>query len=266
MSTLLIQWMPVYIEPIPHSGERLCIAVAFRPQQGRPRTIKTLPPRAAKCLFRHHAVGMARMAEQITASLDSHNRSGHEMTAWPPPFEGVHAGAVSTIRERTIDAAINTVTENVASLSQATPTPRQSERASDAWAKDIKAHAPRLKDLFNVQLNDERASKITIGFLAGHLAAEFAALNANATWSAQSTTYYRKLINLTMAKQHFSLFRADRLEVLLKTPDRSALSAQQAERLDSLLWDADRAATSLGIEVNPYSTPQDAANHLMRHA
>lgn len=268
METLRAHWMPVYIEPIPFSGERLCAAVAFIADNGQTKVINTLPAHAVQCLFGQDADGVSRMAGQITESLKTHADASNSLDAWRAPLSGVYCGTVKTVCETSLDAAIETVIANVSSFAQAEPPPKAVEQSSIKWAKAVQAavlsHAPSAGDWFNVQLADAREGKITVGFFNGKLAAEFAAVNPQHTWGSQSATVFRKLVTLAIARRHASLFVPERTEILIKVPARESIDDRVRERLDNLLWDAERAASSTGAQIKPYTTPQSAAQHLIQ--
>lgn len=262
METIRAQWMPVFIEPIPFSGERLCAAIAFRADDGQTRVISTMPHHAIHCLFGHEAAGMSRLVQQLTSSLDAHVRSNGGFNTWHPPFEGVHRGDTKAVRETSMDVAIQVIVANVASLSQSEPSPKAVDRSSLTWAQSVQKAAPSLAAMFNVQLMDDRNGKITVGFVSSRLAAEFAALNVSGTWSSHSATFYRKLINLKLARSYASMFSPEHFEILLRTPDPATLDAHKTERYENLMWDAERSATSLDIKMRPYWSPESAAHHL----
>jgi len=268
METLRAHWMPVYIEPIPFSGERLCAAIAFYADNGQTKVINTLPAHAAQCLFGQDAAGVSRMASQISDSLKAHTAASPDLDAWRAPLNGVYRGAVKTVCETSFAAAIETIVANVSSLAQAEPAPKAVEQSSINWAKAVQeaalSHAPTMGDLFNVQLKDEREGKISVGFFNGTLAAEFAALNPRHAWGSQSATVFRKLVTLAIARRHVSLFTPERTEILLKVPAKEALDEVTAERLENLLWDTERAASSTGADIKPYTTPERAAEHLLQ--
>lgn len=98
------QWMPVYIEPIPFSGERLCAAIVFRTEDGQTKTVST------------EAIAMRRLVHELNASLDAHARTGGELAAWTPPFDNVYRSAVRTVRETSLDAAMATIISNSSSV------------------------------------------------------------------------------------------------------------------------------------------------------
>lgn len=268
METLRAHWMPVYIEPIPFSGERLCASIAFYTDNGQSKVINTMPPHAVQCLFGQEAAGVSRMASQISDSLNAHAAASHDLDAWRSPMNGVYRGTVNTVRETSLEAAIETVVANVASLAQSEPEPKAVEQSSINWAKAVQEAAlnlaPTMGDLFNVQFKDEREGKVVVGFFDGTLAAEFATLNPRHTWSSQSSTVFRKLVTLAIARRHVSLFTPERTEILLKIPAKDALDDSVAAHLDNLLWDAERAALSTGAEIKPYTTPAHAAAHLLQ--
>lgn len=266
MKTHRTQWMPVYIEPIPFSGERLCAAIAFRTEDGQTKTISTMPDHAINCLFGTEATGMRRLVHELIVKLEAYVKNGGELAAWTPPFDGVYPSAVRTVRETSLNAAVETIITNVASITQVEPPPKAADKASITWAQAVQKvmlkQSPVLGSLFNVQLKDERDGKITVGFMTSNFAAEFAAINAHYGWSSQSATFYRKLINLTIARRHAAMFRPEHMEILIRAPDRASLDTRGVERLEALLWDAERAASSSGIAIHSYATPENAAKHL----
>jgi len=267
METIRAQWMPVFIEPIPFSGERICAVVVVRADDGETKVVETMPLHAVQCLFGNEAMAMATMSRQAAESLYEHSKAGHDLEAWISPMDGIYSGPVRTVQETNLKAAVDTVIANVSSLSQSDQSQKAPERASLVWMREVKGAAlklkPNISELFNVKLCDQKGTKITIGFAGTRLAAEFAAINLRSSWSAHSATIYRKLINLTMARSHVPMYKPDHFEMLLRTPEPKLVNGDANQRVETLQWEAERAAESLHVTLRMYSSPVVAAKRLI---
>jgi len=264
---LTARWTPVYIEPLPYSGERLCAAIAFETDSDGARVISTLPTTALDALFSHDAAAMGRLTQQITASLDRHLATHPNLSNWLPPFDGVEKGETKCALEAGWDQLIASITTNVACLAsvKAEQKPHE-EPLTQAWYNSVRHEVverdQRLRMNFDVPVAFERGSLFKLGFVGNALAAEFAVINASTPWHSQLTTFMRKLARLVQARKHGGLFSRSHHEVLTRIP--GVMTAEETERFGNHKIDAERLADSMEIVFKTYTRPEQAASHIIK--
>lgn len=270
MDTLRAIWMPIYIEPLPFSGERLCSAIAFKAVNGEYKVISTLASRMLDCLFGADAPSMARLGAKIIESLDQHLKRKGDLRAWQPPFDGVEAGRIGEAEETGWGALIASVTNNIACMAAADDEKKEVEDAAiTAWARAVeKIVVERDKNLrghFKVPIQFGKGSGFTLGFVSSKLAAEFAVINPEASWGSQSTTFMRRVMHLATARKHAGLFTIPHPDILVRIPKVEEMTELSRQRFSALLIDAERMADSAEIMMRSYSIPAQAAEYILQN-
>lgn len=264
---LTAKWTPVYIEPLPHSGERICAAIAFESEEGGRRIVSTMPPHALEALFGGDAKAMSVLGATLVNSLSAHLSMQQPIAAWEPPFEGVERGRTREVMESNWEQLIDAVVSNMASLAMVKPEPKNKEESAlRTWAEAVGRvvieRDQRLRMNFDVPVQFERGSTFKLGFVGNALAAEFAVIQASSPWATQSTTFMRKLAHLVQARKHGGLFTLGHHEILTKIP--AVLTAEQTERFGNHKIDAERMADSMEIVFKTYTGPEQAASHILK--
>lgn len=270
MNLITATWVPVFIEPLPFSGERLCLAVSFKRESGEVRSVQAATDRTLACLFGEEAPSIRRLASMATQSLERQLKAGG--TDLSPPADGIFFGTPRQIVEETWDAAIRTVLMNTASFSRAIDEAEEDDAEQNAtqWAKSvesvIKSRDRMLARQFRQTVTFSRGHNVNIGFINPLLAAEFAVIKPGSSRSAIQQSLSSKLIRLTTARRFGELHRSDRYEVLVKTPRLQDVSETLRGKVEDMIAEAQMTTESIDVDFRPYHDPESAANHIMRAA
>ena len=119
LPTNRVQWLPIYLEPIIGSGERITACVVAIAENGDFIVEKSISRRVAKCVLSKHGVALDKLASECAHSLLSFLGSGKPITEWKPNFEGVFVGANKLILSPSLHKAAQAGLRASAFLSEA---------------------------------------------------------------------------------------------------------------------------------------------------
>lgn len=89
-------WMPVFLETVAGSQERICIAVAAIEEDGGCRVERTLPPAKVAALLGLEAEGINRLIDWVVVDLADHLSTHRHFEGWQAPFSGFVPGQYVT--------------------------------------------------------------------------------------------------------------------------------------------------------------------------
>ena len=97
-------WLPIYIEPIMGSGERITIIIAAVAKvEGK--AIRAISTDTAMRLYGHKA--LSDQIELILVSVQEFLKKNQNIEAWKPPLSGVFIGRLRDAASNDIDGIIN---------------------------------------------------------------------------------------------------------------------------------------------------------------
>lgn len=184
---LSAQWFPVYLDPMPGSGERITIAVAAW-HAGEHVVVRTLSPQVARCMYGSDSAAVLGVVDLVCDSLRAHLESGADAAHWLPPIrDAVFLGTLSTGYADTLaqvaDAAralTSSLRDPALELANA-PAIDADDDAGDEWERQIREETVRQRATFaprflqKVALR-EGAPPTRFGYLGDRLAAQFGRL------------------------------------------------------------------------------------------
>ncbi len=133
--------MAVFMEPIPGSGERLCVAVAAQGVDRAYEVVPVLREATAKCMLGHAGPSFMEMVNLVVNSLSVHLKTGAPLTTWMPPMTGVYPGEATTGRVDDLTMMLRTTARNSAFLSRMADFTADDEvdtPVSDRWLTQVK--------------------------------------------------------------------------------------------------------------------------------
>lgn len=240
------QWAPVYLEPMPGSGERLTVAVVALGSDGF-HLVRTLPEMKAKCMYGTHAVSMLGMIDLIVESLDSHLRSTARLEGWRPPLrDTVSLGTIRASYGATVEDVAKAGAKLCASLSISGAEEPQTKVAAaapqtlDNWVQQIRNETISVRHDFRdrfgcrVALHDG-APKTTIGYFGSRLAAQFGRLTPGASLTKLRNRAKAYAADLQMLRESERNNIAPRsfYELMLWVPDSQSADFTSSDRDDA---------------------------------
>lgn len=184
------EWAPIYLEPIPGSGERLTVLVAARAHDGDFALLRTLDAKRAKCMYGEHAGAMEGLIDIVAESLRALLASGLSLREWNPPLrDTVALGPISPVQADAAEEMARTGAMLAASLAVsvpletivATPADAEDDGDGDEWARHIREGTVRVRREFAPRFSQKvelrRGVPATrIGYFGERLAAQFGRL------------------------------------------------------------------------------------------
>lgn len=252
------RWMPVFIEPITHSGERITVAVAVVADGESPSVVNTLNAEALSGVFGRYGDHLMALADSITAELQAWLATGGALDGWRPMLSGVYQGRITKTRNVDIKAIIRSACMNT-SLFSAKRNERVSDGEGSAHLNRFQAEIKRivtssrvgLKDRFNrpMELYGKRG-KHYISYVGTNLAINLSTLDPSSNATYQVATAQRKITNLLRLRDIVIGHSHDELLMGVFVPSRS-LSPAQEDSLDAYTTELEYAArkAEVGFEV-----------------
>lgn len=251
-------WMPVYIEPITHSGERITAAVAIVTGTESPRVVNTLNAESLKGVFGRYGDQLINLADTITSDLQAWLITNGPLDTWQPHLSGVYPGRITDTRNISIDAIIRSAKMNT-SLFSAKGNERIQDEPNSVHLNNFQAEIKRIVLASRKNMSDRfnrpfslygKQSKATISYVGTNLAVNFSALDATSNATYQCATAQRKIVQLLRLREVEIGHKYDELLLGVFVPARS-LTATQEDHLDAYTTELEFAAKSahVGFEV-----------------
>lgn len=238
------RWLPVYLEPLSGSGERITVAVAARAADGTYHVRQTFDARAVRCLYGPRADNVAGTIGLIVDSLNAHLAAGAELSNWKPPLgDGVYLGTVADAYDDNarVVADVGTALTSSVAAQQATLAStlaaRHPERG-DEWTQLIRAAIAQRHEGWatrfeqSIRLRDG-APPTRFGYIGTRLAAQFGRLvpGRGLVQSRRAAKAY--VTDLQILREHEkleSLIPRQNYELMLWLPDADNVAFSAAER------------------------------------
>ena len=198
---------PIYLEPMPGSGERITVAILAQGEDRQLRIHPALHSEAMNCLYGNKAANLQGLIELCAASLREHLGKTNNLSDWIPPIATATLGRVRAAYAQSMTDLIAQGLRAHASLGVL---PHEAEEIdSDSalerrnWDEDIRHVAnPIIQPYFGkrIQLTAASERKTAIGFLHERYAANFALLSPGANLGNAMNAAKAKLWNLNMLR------------------------------------------------------------------
>ena len=278
--------VPVYVEPLAYSGERLFVGLIVQSSSGAKsfpleglRRLQCVYGPAYRSLIAARDIALASLLEWV-------NQHGMEQVAeWTGPGDGIFAGSVlrtttSSVAEavRASFAEYSSIYEEPVAFAEQEPSARDERLASltasrlEATVRDLVAAvrpvmAPKFFQKF--QVND-KARPMTLGFVGTKLVANFGLIVPQAL-STRVSTAKARLWDLASAREGaevgwFGPVDGQEFGLLLHhaTDNDVQYSQRQLNSVREALVELEAEADKLDLRCRPIVGAQGIADHLMR--
>ncbi|PSV01022.1 hypothetical protein [Photobacterium kishitanii] len=112
LNTYSALWVPVYLEPITFSGERITIGLVFRAIDGTIKVVNTLPLDALSKVFGNKGKDLHSLANFVLTSFDAHMRATQKFETFVPSVKGVFVGEAIETFDTDLESIIYQVRKN----------------------------------------------------------------------------------------------------------------------------------------------------------
>lgn len=184
--------LPLYVEPVVDSGERLCVAVIARDAE-RTKSLSLPNLRRLRCLYgdayRTLELAATYSLKSLEAFVTEHGLSDEAVAKWVSPVDGMAVGEVRHTTSRSIDYALEYYLKRHSSLA-ATAVEQDDEAREERGAslsgsrlerlirESVLQARPSFSDRFDRKYwVKEGARPLRLAFAGEHLVANFALLH-----------------------------------------------------------------------------------------
>lgn len=274
------EWAPVYLEPLPGSGERLTVAVASRIDTGQFRVIRTLDGKRAHCMYGAHAASVNGLVDLLVDSLKAHLETMRPLQEWVPPFrDGAFLGPISVGHGDTVDEIARAGAMLAASLSvwnnftDSLPDAERGEDDGDEWATQIRERTVVLRhnfaNRFMKKIELRRGAPATkIGYFGDRLAAQFGRLipGRGLTNSRNRAKAYVTDLQILRDMDRDIFIKRPFYELMLWVPpaDSPAYSADQREEARGAFAELEAFGDKHELRVEALSDSTAAAKRILQ--
>ncbi len=265
------EWMPVFLEPIPLSGERVTICIAAIGHDNIYKIVQTISTVQMKCLY---GSSWQNINGIITWTLDSirlHLHNTGSLENWNPGTTGIYTGKINPSRSSNIEGIINQGIRMVASLASIIDSDDAEEpvvvqetfyNAVRNALLDINSN---YKDCINkkIMLNDTRERYY--GFASKNYIANYSAI----AFGASLNTALVRIMDLEdLVLDNF--YNHENLDMIVAPPigfiDNALINDQVRQTQADLMQQAKSEASKRNIRCEIIDTPQKVAEYLHKKA
>jgi len=251
-------WVPVYLEPITHSGERITIGLIFRAIDGSIKVINTLPLEVMIKVFGNKGKELHSLSNFVMNSFDAHMKATRKFETFIPSVKGVYVGTPIETIDNDLAAIIFQVRKNFSLFSALfvdnDDYATRIESHAKIWCSQIQSSVVNVRSTlinnFNRPIEFRKgAKKATIGYVGNEVAFNFGALNPDSTSFLQQqnriirgATELNSLNKLGLANFHL-------LEVNVWTPDKKQLTKKTQDKLISVQEEIECLGDDIGVRI-----------------
>lgn len=275
------QWMPIYIEPMVGSGERICIGVATVNDDGF-LVVPVVALDRLECLYGKEVEAVLLAADFVTNDL--RNALAKDGAAalgnWNPPMEGAYCGRIvygagASLEEiaRTGLMMCASLVERLADIegeSHSTSDRISGNRLELLVKERVLSVRPGLEQMFSRQRKlGVNVRPVTIGFVGNVIAANFGVL-IPPSLSSDVKDIKAKLWDIAQLREDFgqsSLVASTvtRFEMLVYRPTNHApeYSDRQIRSINEAMNELEAEADKKQIRCRPFTAHDDIAEVLL---
>ncbi|MDP0496385.1 MAG: hypothetical protein Q7Q73_09270 [Verrucomicrobiota bacterium JB024] len=249
--------MPVYVEPIMFSGERITVAVAVVTEGEAPRVVGTLNLEQLEQVFGRHGKDLHAVATLVIRDLQAFLASGGDLEGWTPNLQGVCAGNVVPTKNTSLKAIITSALSHSSLFSAKGLKPsdqtEKAERSLSRFQTQIRDLVLATRSTFAERFNRQMPlykgkGKAQITYVGHHLAMNLTALDTTiSSHSQQRDKAHRKIFQLLSLQESWADKGRDSLIIGVWTPSRD-YSPKQNETLVAYTEELEYSATKVGVQ------------------
>ncbi|NDV92873.1 hypothetical protein GTH32_17030 [Alteromonas sp. 345S023] len=253
-------WVPIYLEPITFSGERITIGLAFRTIDGTIKVVNTLPLDALNKVFGSKGSDLHSIADMVLVSFRNHLISTNKFENFTPNIKGVYIGKPVETFDKNLDSIIYQIRKNCSVFSalyvngEEIVVKNRTESQAKIWANKIReetlSRRKSLSNNFNREFKFRKGAKgANIGYVGNNVAFNFGALDPDSsTFSLQSNRIIRQATELnSLNKLGMADFKY--LEVSVWAPKKATLSNDSKSKLYSVSQELEQLGDDINIRI-----------------
>lgn len=271
-------WVPVYLEPIMHSGERITIGIAALTDNGDARVVPVIGRRQLQCLFgKSGAEAFINLGAIALEALSKHIEKTHSITKWKPPFSGILIGKPRSMNSENLDDVITMAMRLSASLSSL-PEKRsltmeiqvaESPTEDDSWANQIRQaverSAPHLLNNFGHRYNlIEGGRPPLFDYFGRKYVANFGKLIPRRISEGLKNARVQ-LWKLDIVREDSRMFQMSKYELLMWKPPvgMPLYTESELKAVHETILELEGEARTRGLSTRSVTTADEASAHII---
>jgi hypothetical protein len=270
-------WIPLYIEPIVGSGERLTIAIAFQVNNQKFEIKQVIRQEVIDGIFGSSASGFTGIVDAIVEYYKSKCESIQNISSVKPPFVGIIIGSLTPFyaadmngimfQAVTASASLGSITFDLETESAIDDGKSSDRFASSIQLETVKA-SPILSPYFGRRLSvGNRGIQTKYGFVNGRYGANFGTISP-AYVPQYANIIKARVLDLEALKLNCTEEQPTNFGMIVLRPEKNDLliSGKVHGKIDDTVHHLEDLSMSIGIELIEVFSPVQAANHLIKRA
>lgn len=273
-NTYSAMWVPVYLEPITFSGERITIGLIFRTIDGNIKVINTLPLEALNKIFGSKGKDLHSLATFVLNSFDAHMRTTQKFETYIPSVKGVYIGDPIETFDEDLESIIYQVRKNYSVFSalfvsgEDLVSKSRSESQAKVWANTIKTEAVRIRASLSNNFNREYkfregARAANIGYVGNNIAFNFGALDPNSSSFLQQQNRIIRHATELNSLNKLGMSDFTHLEVNVWTPRRKELNDSTYMKLHSVSEELEQLGDDINVRIALGQNLKRVTDHIL---
>lgn len=269
--SLRAKWVPVYLEPIEGSGERIVVGIALHHEDGKIICRQCINDSLLRALYKKQKNNFKELANIGMYSIAEHLKRGGGFHNWIPPISGIHIGEPRVGAGRNFDEIFYQAFSLTSSLATVLLTEEQkvsekNVRLQSAIKNEVILLRPKMKDFFNAKIRLSSAeTEASFMFYNKNYVAN--ACSFQALRFGQSMEKIKSsLWDIHFLKEVPTLTPLRKSELLIRLPqfkDGSGLDADEVEESKQKFMESmeeiNEEATKKGINIFTFNEPSEAS-------
>lgn len=269
------KWVPVYLEPMMASGERLTVAVAAIGVDGSSLVKVALRNEKIQAMYGDKGSAFNSIIETLVASLQYHLHTKQTFEGWSIPFSGISLGTERDAMSKDIIGILRQAVAMTASLSALdfdgmSDDVRPAEK-NDRWPTQVRDEVlrnhPELAQYFRRDFITSSQSKACrLFYLSSNIAINTGKLVPGNTLSHNFDVNKSRILDLLTVKENEGFAPRNFHELIVYRPghDEAMFSESQMKSLDGYVNALIDAGDRHEIRVTTVSSAEDASTRLCK--
>lgn len=267
------KWVPVYLEPMMASGERITIAVAALGDDGTALVRSALRAEKAKAMYAEKSDPFMDLINTAIDSLQFHLDTKQSFEGWGYPFSGLELGVPREALSSDIIGVLRQAVSMTASLSALdfdAPAEKDNYK-NDSWANKFRetvvANSPGLDQYFRARFSTRNSSRdLRVFFLSSNIAVNTGKLIPGSGISYHFDINKSRLLDLLTVKENEgSIAPRVHHELIVYRPasDDASYSKIQIKAIDAYVNALNDAGDKHNIRVTTAVSAEAATKRLL---
>ncbi|MDF3123518.1 hypothetical protein [Rheinheimera sp. 1928-s] len=252
-------WVPIYLEPITHSGEKITIGFGFRTIDGELFVKRAISELSIVSIFGEKGKELYRLTEMVLNDFERYLIRTKRFNTYEPKIRGVTIGQEFESVDDNIEQVINQAKRNLSVFSlldtkSLLDVKEYSDSNSKSWQQEIMNKLnllrPTLLNHFNREVIFRKSAKpAKIGYVGTNLAFNFGVLNPQSTSFAQQQNKIMRYATELNSMKKLGLSTFNHLEVNVWIPEKNMSSIKKSDKLYAVCQEIEHLGDDIDVRI-----------------